>query len=162
MKRFALILVLCNLIAMNAMSSERDSLRMFLEYIGEDSTSIAKVIESPYAADSASVIDTLYDPIMLQPEFPGGMHEMFNFIKENLNYPKQAIKKNIQGRAICHFIVEKDGSITNVEVVRSSGNKSLDKAAIRVIKMMPKWKPATMQGKIIRVKYVLPIVFKIP
>ena len=87
---------------------------------------------------------------------------MLKFITENLKYPKQAIKKNIQGRAICQFFVETDGSITDVTIVRSSGNKSLDKAAIRVVKMMPKWEPGSVQGKIQRTGYFLPVNFRIP
>ena len=67
------------------------------------------------------------------PEFPGGQQEMLKYIQENLIYPKLALKKQIQGRSICQFIVEKDGSISHIQVVRSSGNKSLDRAAIRVI-----------------------------
>ena len=96
------------------------------------------------------------------PAFPGGQLEMFKFIQENLKYPKLALKNNIQGRSICQFTVEKDGSITDVKVVRSSGNKSLDRAAIRVVKMMPKWTPGRIQGKITRMVYTLPVKFTIP
>ena len=96
------------------------------------------------------------------PEFPGGQKEMFKYIQENLIYPKLALKKQIQGRSICQFIVEKDGSISHIQVVRSSGNKSLDRAAIRVIKTMPKWTPGRLQGKIVRTTYALPVNFRIP
>ena len=96
------------------------------------------------------------------PEFPGGERAMFQYIQENLKYPKQALKKQIQGRSICQFIVEKDGSISHIRVVRSSGNKSLDRAAIRVIKTMPKWTPGRLQGKIVRTHYVLPVNLRIP
>ena len=96
------------------------------------------------------------------PEFPGGQQEMLKYIQENLIYPKQALKKQIQGRSICQFIVEKDGSISHIQVVRSSGNKSLDRAAIRVIKTMPKWTPGRLQGKIVRTTYALPVNFRIP
>lgn len=96
------------------------------------------------------------------PEFPGGEQEMFKYIQENLIYPKLALKKQIQGRSICQFIVEKDGSISHIQVVRSSGNKSLDRAAIRVIKTMPKWTPGRLQGKIVRTTYALPVNFRIP
>ena len=96
------------------------------------------------------------------PEFPGGQREMFKYIQENLIYPKLALKKQIQGRSICQFIVEKDGSISHIRVVRSSGNKSLDRAAIRVIKTMPKWTPGRLQGKIVRTTYFLPVNFRIP
>ena len=107
-----------------------------------------------------------YDYICVEyetwPEFPGGQREMFKYIQENLIYPKLALKKQIQGRSICQFIVEKDGSISHIQVVRSSGNKSLDRAAIRVIKTMPKWTPGRLQGKIVRTTYVLPVNFRIP
>ena len=96
------------------------------------------------------------------PEFPGGQQEMLKYIQENLIYPKLALKKQIQGRSICQFIVEKDGSISHIQVVRSSGNKSLDRAAIRVIKTMPKWTPGRLQGKIVRTYYTLPVNFRIP
>ena len=96
------------------------------------------------------------------PEFPGGQQELLKYIQENLIYPKQALKKQIQGRSICQFIVEKDGSISHIQVVRSSGNKSLDRAAIRVIKTMPKWTPGRLQGKIVRTHYVIPVKFRIP
>jgi protein TonB len=107
-----------------------------------------------------------YDYICVEyetwPEFPGGEREMLKYIQENLIYPKLALKKQIQGRSICQFIVEKDGSISHIQVVRSSGNKSLDRAAIRVIKTMPKWTPGRLQGKIVRTHYVLPVNFRIP
>ena len=96
------------------------------------------------------------------PEFPGGQREMLKYIQENLIYPKLALKKQIQGRSICQFIVEKDGSISHIQVVRSSGNKSLDRAAIRVIRTMPKWTPGRLQGKIDRTHYVIPVNFRIP
>ena len=96
------------------------------------------------------------------PKFPGGQQAMIKYIQENLKYPKQALKKQKQGRSIGQIIVEKDGSITHIRVVRSSGNKSLDRAAIRVIKTMPKWTPGRLQGKIVRTTYALPVNFRIP
>ena len=86
------------------------------------------------------------------PEFPGGQQALFNYLSKHVNYPKAAQEQAIEGRVICQFIVEKDGSINNVTVVRTSGNESLDKEAIRVIQSMPKWKPGLMQGKPVRVK----------
>ena len=106
--------------------------------------------------------EVMLTPIETPPEFPGGMLEMFKFIQENLKYPKLALKNNIQGRSICQFTVEEDGCLTDVKVVRSSGNKSLDRAAIRVVKMMPKWTPGRIQGKITRIVYTLPVKFTIP
>ena len=96
------------------------------------------------------------------PEFPGGQSALFKFLSENVKYPKEAVKKGIQGRVICQFVVEKDGSISNVEVVRSGGHHLLDQEAVRVISIMPKWKPGTQRGKPIRVKYTIPVNFRLP
>ena len=96
------------------------------------------------------------------PEFPGGQAALFKFLSENVKYPKEAVKKGIQGRVICQFVVEKDGSISNVEVVRSGGHHLLDQEAVRVISIMPKWKPGTLRGKPVRVKYTVPVNFRLP
>ena len=128
------------------------TLVMFAQSDGVNTTSNDTVVDVGY-------ICVNYETL---PEFPGGQKEMFKYIQENLIYPKQALKKQIQGRSICQFIVEKDGSISHIRVVRSSGNKSLDRAAIRVIKTMPKWTPGRLQGKIVRTHYTLPVNFRIP
>lgn len=128
------------------------TLVMFAQSDGVNTTSNDTVVGDDY-------ICVNYETL---PEFPGGQKEMFMYIQENLIYPKLALKKQIQGRSICQFIVEKDGSISHIQVVRSSGNKSLDRAAIRVIKTMPKWTPGRLQGKIVRTTYVLPVNFRIP
>jgi protein TonB len=95
------------------------------------------------------------------PEFPGGMTELMKFIQENMQYPKIAIKKGIEGRVICQFTVTKDGSIENIIVVRGL-HKSLDKEAIRIIKKMPKWKPGEdFNGQTIDCKYTIPVKFKL-
>ena len=96
------------------------------------------------------------------PSFPGGQEAMLQFLAENVKYPVIAQEKGIQGRVICQFVVDKDGSIVDLEVVRSCGDASLDKEAVRVINSMPKWKPGNQRGKTVRVKYTLPISFKIP
>ena len=96
------------------------------------------------------------------PEFPGGTAAMFKFLSENVKYPDEAAEQGIQGKAQCQFTVEKDGSITDVQIVRSAGDASLDKEAIRVIKSMPKWKPGKQRGKPVRIKsYTIPINFKL-
>lgn len=93
------------------------------------------------------------------PEFPGGQQALFNYLIEHVKYPKDVQEQAIEGRVICQFIVEKDGSIGNITVVRTSGNESLDNEVIRVIQSMPKWKPGLQRGKPIRVKYTIPINF---
>ena len=96
------------------------------------------------------------------PEFPGGMTELTKFIQENMQYPKIAIKKGIEGRVICQFTVTKDGSIEDIIVVRGL-HKSSDKEAVRVIKKMPKWKPGkNYKSEVKDFKYTIPVTFKLP
>lgn len=95
------------------------------------------------------------------PEFPGGQAALFKYLSENVKYPVIAQENGIQGRVICQFVVNKDGSIVDVEVVRSGGDASLDKEAVRVIKSMPKWNPGKQRGKAVRVKYTVPVNFKL-
>ena len=91
------------------------------------------------------------------PEFPGNI---FKFLSEHINYPVVAIENQIQGKVICQFVVNRDGSIEDVVVV-SSIHPSLDKEAVRVIKLMPKWIPGKQRGKAVRVKFTLPVNFKL-
>ncbi len=93
----------------------------------------------------------------VMPSFPGNV---FKFLSENVNYPIIAIETGIQGKVICQFTVNKDGSIVDIDVVRGV-HPSLDKEAVRVIKSMPKWSPGKQRGKAVRVKYTLPVHFKL-
>ena len=95
------------------------------------------------------------------PEFPGGQQALLKYLAENIKYPVIAQENGIQGRVICQFVVNRDGSIVEVEVVRTGGDASLDKEAVRVIKAMPKWKAGMQRGKPVRVKYTLPVVFRL-
>lgn len=113
------------------------------------------------AQDVSPKGDVVYNVVEQMPEFPGGEKALRAFLAENVKYPSIAKENGIYGRVVCQFIVEKDGSITDVEVVKSSGEISLDKEAIRVIKMMPKWKPGKQQNKPVRTRYTLPISFKL-
>lgn len=94
------------------------------------------------------------------PEYPGGMAEMMKYLSQNIKYPMHAREVGIQGRVIVVFVVNKDGSITNPEVVKGV-EKSLNQEAIRVITSMPKWEPGTQRGKPVRVRYTLPVVFRL-
>jgi TonB family protein len=94
------------------------------------------------------------------PEFPGGMTAMMQFLAENVCYPEAAEKAGTQGRVIATFIVEKDGSITNIKIVKSV-SKELDAEAKRVIEAMPNWKPGKQSGEPVRVKYTIPITFRL-
>ena len=97
----------------------------------------------------------------VMPEFPGGMPALMGYLRDNVKYPQNALAEKKQGRAIVRFIVEKDGSITNAQVVKSAEDIYLDTEALRVINKMPKWSPGQHKGKVVRVFFHLPITFKL-
>ena len=92
------------------------------------------------------------------PEFPGGMDELIDFLINNLRYPGECAKAKIQGRVLVKFMVLKDGSVDNIEVVKSV-HPLLDAEAIRVVKSFPKWTPGTYQGEPVDVTMNLPVTF---
>ena len=119
---------------------------------------IAPPVEAPKEEEEEEVIFMVVESM---PEFPGGQQALFKYLGENVKYPVIAQENGIQGRVVCQFVVNKDGSIVDVVVVRSSGDASLDKEAIRVINSMPKWKPGKQRGKPVRVKYTVPVNFRL-
>ena len=119
---------------------------------------IAPPVEAPVEEEEEEVIFMVVETM---PEFPGGQQALFKYLAENVKYPVIAQENGIQGRVICQFVVNKDGSIVDVIAIRSSGEPSLDKEAIRVIKSMPKWKPGIQRGKPVRVKYTVPVNFRL-
>mgnify|MGYP002516962480 CR=1 FL=1 len=119
---------------------------------------IAAPVEAPEEEEEEEVIFVVVESM---PEFPGGAQAMMRYIAENIKYPVIAQENGIQGRVICQFVVEKDGKVSDIQVVRSSGEASLDKEAQRVIGSMPKWKPGKQRGKPVRVKYTLPVNFRL-
>ena len=94
------------------------------------------------------------------PEFPGGINALLEYLKKNIKYPAICRDNNIQGRVIVSFVVNKDGKIVDPEVVKGV-NPSLDKEALRVISTMPNWKPGYQRGKPVRVKYSVPVNFRL-
>ena len=96
----------------------------------------------------------------VQPKYPGGMMECMKFLAKNIKYPEEAVKNKVEGRVIIQMVVKKDGSIANAKVVRSI-DPLLDKEALRVINLMPKWKPGKNQGEAVRVRYTMPVMFKL-
>ena len=112
------------------------------------------------AQDKKTVDNTIYDTPEVMPEYPGGVQAMMNFIGENVKYPEDAVKNNQSGRVFISFVVEKDGKVSEVKVMRGVC-ESLDNEALRVVKAMPDWTPGKMNGKAVRVRYTLPIVFKL-
>ena len=94
------------------------------------------------------------------PEYPGGYEAMFDFINANLVYPQEAIDAEIEGRVFISFVVEEDGSVSSIRLLRGIGY-GCDEAAMDVVRKMPKWEPATQRGKPVRVQYQLPFNFKL-
>ncbi len=119
---------------------------------------IHEVVAAPEEEDEES--QPIHVVVEKMPEFPGGADAMNRWLAKNIKYPLLAQENNIQGRVICQFVVNTDGKIVNVEVVRGV-EASLDAEAVRVIKSMPAWKPGKQGGKNVRVKYTLPIRFKL-
>lgn len=110
----------------------------------------------------SSSIETgkVYDVVEHMPQFPGGPSAMFKFLADNIHYPEEAEKKGAQGRVIIAFIVECDGSVSNPKVT-TSAEEHLDKEALRLVKSMPKWIPGTQGGHPVRVKYTVPVTFRL-
>ncbi len=102
----------------------------------------------------------VFDVVEKMPSFPGGMGVMMQWIVENMKYPKEAVTAKQEGRVIVNFIVEKDGSISDAHIIKGVC-KLLDDEAIRVVSAMPKWDPGSQNGKPVRVKYTVPISFKL-
>ena len=104
--------------------------------------------------------DMVFDVVEVMPQFPGGQIAMLQYIMKNIKYPEQAMKEGIQGRVAVSFIVEKDGSISNVRPVHSV-HSLLNKEAVRVVESMPKWTPGKQNGKPVRVRFNVPVMFKL-
>jgi tonB family C-terminal domain len=104
--------------------------------------------------------DMVFDVVEVMPQFPGGQIAMLKYIMENMKYPEQAMKEGIQGRVAVRFIVEKDGSISDVKPILSV-HPLLNKEAVRVVESMPKWTPGKHNGKPVRVRFNLPVMFKL-
>jgi protein TonB len=123
--------------------------------------SLAAQAQSVENADSVAVEKTVYQVVEEQPSFPGGMRAMMKYLADNIKYPRISRDNKSQGRAIVRFTVNVDGAISDAEVVRSTGDIYLDKEAIRVVEAMPKWVPGKENGKPVRMKYTMPINFRL-
>lgn len=148
----------------NNIDSKADSIDSFILSLKPD-----KIIVEIDTAEQYEIISTcykviendsnsIYEVVEQMPEFQGGEREMFKFIGSNIKYPSNI--GEVQGRVICRFIVEKDGKIGKIEVVRSV-YPDLDKEAIRIIRSMPKWIPGKQNGLNVNVWFMLPINFKL-
>ena len=119
-----------------------------------------KVVKSTKVTKKTSATDKVYEVCEQMPIFPGGDAAMMKYLSENVKYPALAIKAQEQGRVVVSFTVEKDGAISDVKVARSV-TPSLDAEAVRVVKAMPKWTPGKQGGQLVRVRYNVPVSFKL-
>ena len=118
------------------------------------------VVEEPKQEVKQEVAQKVWEVVEQQPSFPGGPSALMQWLSSNIHYPPVAEENGIQGRVVVSFIVEPDGHISNVQVVRGV-DPSLDKEAVRVCNAMPKWQPGKQNGQAVRVKYNLPVTFKL-
>ena len=131
--------------------------------LSQDSDNTEDVVvdtTKPTMDSSSDYTDKVYDVAEVMPSYPGGQDALYTFLSNNINYPEEAATNGVQGRVQLTFIVEKDGSISNVEVVNSI-DPSLDRESIRVVKLMKHWIPGKQNGEPVRVKYTLPITFRL-
>jgi len=121
---------------------------------------IAVAAPPPPPAPKPEVATKVFDVVEEMPSFPGGQGALMSYLASNIKYPVVAQENGVQGRVIVSFVVERDGSISDVKVARSV-DPSLDREAQRVVKGMPKWKPGKQNGSAVRVKYTVPVVFRL-
>lgn len=104
--------------------------------------------------------DRIYEMVEENAQFPGGDAECFKWLSEHIKYPSICVEQGVQGRVIVNFVVNRDGSIVDVKTVRSP-DPNLTKEAERVVKLMPKWKPARQGNKTVRSRFTLPVMFRL-
>lgn len=104
----------------------------------------------------------IYTVVEQQPEFPGGVGELYMWIKNNLKYPQKALDNHSEGKVIVQFVVEKDGSVSNARVVRDGVGDDAAEETLRLVNSMPAWSPGKQNGKKVAVQYTLPFIFQIP
>ncbi len=129
--------------------------------VGEDMDATPDIIWIPPVVEAEKVEeDVIHVSVEIMPEFPGGMAALMKYLSSNIKYPTISQEMGSQGKVIVQFVVDKDGTITNPVVVRGV-DAYLDKEAIRVINAMPKWEPGVQNGKKVRVKYTVPVTFRL-
>ena len=156
MKKLALILmaaavcVACNKTAEKQQTTPIEEVVVVEETVVDEADDIA-----------AEALEEALPVAEQMPEFPGGMGELMKYLGENIQYPTKAQDNHWEGVAVCQFVVEKDGSINEAKILQSSGHELLDAEALRVILNMPKWTAGMQNGDSVRVKFALPISFKL-
>lgn len=116
--------------------------------------------QQPQTGVKNNTVEPVFTVVEEMPEYPGGMSELMKFIAQNIKYPADALQGKVEGRVIARFVVCKDGSISDIEIMRSV-SPSLDAEAVRVLKLMPKWKPGRQRGRAVPVKFTVPVTFRL-
>ena len=121
---------------------------------------VLKIKEAVAQPEPKPEVEKVFDVVEQMPSFPGGPSALMEWLSNNVKYPVAAQENGVQGRVVVSFVVERDGSITDVKVVRGV-DPSLDKEASRVVRAMPRWIPGKQNGSAVRVKYNVPVAFRL-
>lgn len=159
-----ILLIACNASSQTVPSSKKDSCNNDVkEEVGVLLHPCEKdKIVIPYRPDYVEPVDEnkVYDVVEEMPSFPDGDKAMHEYLRKNIQYSDEMAESCVQGRVIISFVVEKDGSLTDFKVVKSV-EPAYDKEALRVVKSMPKWIPGSQNGVKVRVKYLVPVIFRL-
>jgi protein TonB len=130
---------------------------------GQQSTTPPPPLPAMHADPDAGTVDTnkIFKPVDQEPTFPGGMAKLYQYILKNVKYPKEALENKVQGKVLVGFVIEKDGTLIDINVEKSLSPET-DAEALRLIKNCPKWRPGALNGKPVRVRYIIPINFELP
>ncbi len=156
--KFVLNFILCSLfssIGAQNLSLDTSKKELFI------SVELIHIEEFPYGNDSLDSVqrsNQIYEYGTKNLEFPGGQAKLYEFLRENIQYPKECIEKGIEGKVYVKFVVMKDGSISNITILKPA-HKLLNEEAIRVVGLMPKWNPGQINDDVVNSFYTLPITF---
>lgn len=125
-----------------------------------DKTENIEIVQVEVQEEEEEKEDEIFQVVEQDPEFPGGVEALYKFVQQNIKYPQLAKENNITGRVFVQFVVEKDGSVSNVRAARDIGG-GCGAEAVRVVKSMPKWTPGKQRGKAVRAAYTLPVNFNL-
>jgi len=141
---------------------------LFAAGICSYTTAFSQEVKAPsapvHSSDTSKQEERVFESVEWRPEFPGGVDSLYKFIAQNIKYTPSARENGVEGRVIIAFVVNEDGTLSDVKSVLPASRKlghGLEEEAIRVVKMMPNWKPGSQGGKLVKIKYTLPIMFKL-
>lgn len=155
----SIAVILLSLILYGLGSCSPDEGNLNTDHIESQKELLTDTISDTTLVEHDTITDEqTYVVVDQMPEYPGGLDSLYRFLTENINYPIEAQEKGIQGRVFINFIIDTDGSVTDVYILKGV-DPSLDNEALRVVKMMPDWTPGIQDGEKVRVSFTLPINF---